>query len=175
MLLFVVWALANQISSDPSSEMVNKIILHAQHILWAQSCSACHRWHFSPRNLLFHKRRKGHLCHEPKRIKKEIPFSLCLFEGEAEGYENHFVFWFWTDFHFHGHLREVKFLGPSSWQEEERVVTGTQTPQNKRFSNNSDTHVTLYPRSLSQTKINYNMGGKVFFLRFKACNSLLRP
>lgn len=59
----------------PRSEIVNKIISHAQHILWARAISLC-----LPPVALFTKKpalcvscnyRKDHLCQEPKKKKKK--------------------------------------------------------------------------------------------------------
>ncbi len=112
--------------------MVNKIISHAQHILWAQAILLC-----LPPVALFTKKRalcisskcrKDHFCQEPNRMKRNRQKYFFLFSGGAEGYENHLVFYFWTDFHIHGHLREVRPLWPTSSQGEGLTVTGTQTP-----------------------------------------------
>lgn len=128
--------LANQKRWDTGSEMVNKIISHAQHILWAQAVLLC-----LPPVALFTKKRalcisskyrKDHFCQEPKRMKRNRQKSFFFFGG-AEGYENHLVFYFWSDFHIHGHLREVRLLWPTSSQGKRLTVKGTQTHEQTIF------------------------------------------
>lgn len=104
--------------------------------LW-QYCFSYHQWHFSPRNCalcISSEYRKDHFCQKPKGMKRN-PF---LSRG-AESYENHLVFYFWTDFHIHGHLREVRLLRPTSSHGEGQTVTGTQT-QASILSNTHATH-----------------------------------
>lgn len=166
--------------------MVKEIISQAQHILWAPAILLV-----LPPVALFTKKalcisseyRKEHFCQEPKGMKRN-PF---FFFGGAEGYENHLVFYFWTDFHIQGHLREVRLLRPTSSQGERQSLTGTQT----MF------HPLRHPRhSLSSLAPRLSRGkGKkcrketenkkkipllllcfsFFFCCFKACNSLLCP
>lgn len=133
--------LPTQESRDPSSEMVNKIISHAQHFLWAQAILLC-----LPPVALFTKKRalcisskyrKDHFCQEPKRMKGNRQKSFFFFRGEAEGYENHLVFYFWPDFHIHGHLREVRLLWPTSSQG--RGTNGD------RDTNPSTNHIPSFP------------------------------
>lgn len=169
-LLFLVWDLANQISSDPSSEMVNKIILHAQHILWAQAELFC-----LPPVALFTKKcafpqvKKRPFMPWAKENKKEtdkkIPFSLFIWGGSWRLWKPFCVLFLnWFPFPWPpegGQVSRAKFLTGR------RASGDRETNPKTNCFPTTPTPTSQYSRSLSHiTKINYNMGGKkyVFFM-----------
>lgn len=139
------WQLTQQ------TEMVNRIISHAQHILSSPAILL-----FLPPVALFTKKlcfvyfewaQKRPFLPEAKRNEKKSFF----FRG-AEGYEKHLVFYFWTDFHIHGHLREVRLLRPTSSHGEGQSVTGTQTQASILPNTHANSLSSLAPPRLSQRR-----------------------
>lgn len=154
-------------------------------------CSSYHQWHFSPRNLCFvyfKQLQKGPYLPGAKRNERKSSF---FFVG-AEGYENHLLFYFWTDFHIHGHLREVRLLRPTSSQGERHSWWQGHKPEHKSCSILADTHTTHCPPwhhrdslqgkekriAIKKKKITKKFPHfflAFFFFVFKACNSRLCP
>lgn len=130
--------LAKQESIDPSTELVNKIIAHAQHILWAQAILLC----LPPVALLTKKRalclssnyREDHFRQETKRMKRnrqKNPFPF-LYE-RAEGYENHLVCYFRNSFPYPwrpegGQAALANFLTGSHHSEGDRDTNPSSPP-----------------------------------------------
>lgn len=104
-----------------------------------QYCSACHQALFTKN--VFQSTEKTISARSQNEWKATDKSLFSLFSGKLNAMKNHLVFHLWTDFHIHGHLREVRLLWPTSSQGEGWMVTGTQAQaQTSTLSSSRATH-----------------------------------